>query len=230
MQTRPGIILQARMASSRLPGKALAHVGSRSILEHCLRRLCEGRDAMVVLATTVNREDDALDEVAERLGVPAFRGDAADVLGRFAAAASHFGLDPVIRATADNPVVDMDAAWRALRALRESDADYVCEDGLPIGAGVEGITYAALSRSAMAAQQPYDREHVTTYVKSQPQSFRIVTRRAPAPLQRPDLRLTVDTAADLEHVRAIFAGLETEMPTLRRVIEVARELPRREVA
>ena len=230
MQTRPGIILQARCASSRLPGKALAHIGSRSILEHCLLRLSQERNAMVVLATTVNGEDDALDAVAERLGVPTFRGDSEDVLGRFAAAASHFGLDPVIRATADNPVVDMDAPWRTLRALRESGADYVSEDGLPLGAAVEGITYAALQHAAMAARQPYDREHVTTYVRSQPQTFRLVTRRAPAPLHRPDLRLTGDTPADLEHVRGIFAGLETEMPTLRRVIEATQDLSRREVA
>jgi spore coat polysaccharide biosynthesis protein SpsF len=230
MQTRPGIILQARFASARLPGKALAPIGSRTILEHCLRRLCEGRDAMVVLATTTNPEDDAVDEVAERLGVPSYRGDSADVLGRFAAAATCFALDPVIRATGDNPVVDMDAAWRALRALRESGADYVCEEGLPLGAGVEGITFAALRRSAMAAQQPGDREHVTTYVKGQPQSFRIHVRRAPASLYRPDLRLTVDTAADLEYLRGIFAGLESEMPTLRRVIEAAHEPASREVA
>jgi spore coat polysaccharide biosynthesis protein SpsF len=230
MELRPGIILQARLASTRLPGKALEKIGSRSILEHCLVRLTHNRDAAVVLATTTRGEDDALDEVAERLGVPVFRGDSDDVLGRFVAAASAFRLDPIIRATGDNPVVDMDAAWRVLRALQETGADYVCEHGLPLGAAVEGVTYAALRRADMAADQPYDREHVTPYVKHGRHAFATLLRPAPRPLYRPDLRLTVDTPGDLEHVRTLFAGLESETPTLRRVIEASGVQVRREVA
>ena len=228
--SRPGIILQARFASTRLPGKALELIRSRSILEHCLTRLTQHRDAAVVLATTTRPEDDALDEVAARMGVPVFRGDDTDVLGRFVAAASHFQFDAIIRATADNPVVDMDAAWRVLRALRETGADYVSEQGLPLGAAVEGVTYAALRRADMAAEQPYDREHVTPYVKHPRHAFVTWTRTAPAALYRPDLRLTVDTPSDLEYVRALFAELESETPTLRRVIEASGVQAGREVA
>jgi spore coat polysaccharide biosynthesis protein SpsF len=227
---RPGIILQARFGSTRLPGKALETIRSQTVLAHCLRRLLARRDAAVILATTAGPEDDALDQVAEDLGVPVFRGDSDDVLGRYVGAAFKFRVDPIIRATGDNPAVDMDAAWRVLRALGDSGADYVAEEGLPLGAGVEGMTFAALRRAAMAAHDPYDREHVTTYLKGQPQAFRILVRQAPAPLCRPDLRLTVDTAEDLEYVRGLFDAAETDLPTLSRLIEAAGPNAAREVA
>jgi spore coat polysaccharide biosynthesis protein SpsF len=227
---RPGIILQARCASTRLPGKALARIGSRTLLEHCLRRLLAGDAASIVLATTTNAEDDALAAVAERHGVGVFRGDVDDVLGRSAAAAARFGLDPVVRATADNPAVDIDAPRRVLAALAATGADYVREEGLPIGAAVEGVTYAALCRSSMAARLPGDREHVTTYIRNQPQSFRIVSIEAPAAVRRPDISVTVDTAADLDFVRKLFARAGDDLPPLASLIEAAGWLEGREVA
>jgi spore coat polysaccharide biosynthesis protein SpsF len=230
MTVTPGIILQARFASTRLPGKALAPIGARTILEHCLLRLCAGGAARVVLATTTGPEDDALQDVACRLGVPVFRGDVEDVLGRYAAAASYFRLDPVIRATADNPAVDIDAPRRVLSALAATGADYVREDGLPIGAAVEGLTHAALWRAAMAARLPYDREHVTTYIKSQPKSFRIAAIDAPAALRRPDVRVTVDTPVDLDQVRDLFQRATGDLPSLERLIAAAEWRDGREVA
>ena len=227
---RPGIILQARYASTRLPGKALAQIGSLTVLDHCLQRLLAGDAAAVVLATTTNPEDDALAAVAEGRGVPVFRGDVDDVLGRYAAAAARFQLHPVIRATADNPAVDIDAPRRVLAALTGTRADYVREDGLPIGAAVEGLTYAALCRCALAARLPGDREHVTTYVKSQPQWFRIAGIEAPAAVRRPDIRLTVDTAADLEFVRKLFARAGDHLTPLASLIRAAEWLDGREVA
>ena len=87
MNIRPGIILQARLASTRLPGKALAVLGGRTLLEHCIRRLIDSGVDRIVLATTDRPEDDPLAEIARRCGVGTFRGASDDVLGRFAAAA-----------------------------------------------------------------------------------------------------------------------------------------------
>ena len=221
MRTRAGIILQARLASSRLPGKALETIGSRTILEHCLRRLIAGGVAHVALATTTNREDAELAAVASRMGVPVLRGEVDDVLGRFAATATALRLDPIVRATADNPAVDVLAAGRLLTAMRAGRVDYVAEDGLPLGAGVEAFTYAALSRTTMAAEQPYDREHVTPFIKRNTQTFAAVMLPAPAPLRRPDLRFTIDTRADLEYMRTLFARSGTDTPSLRQLIEAA---------
>lgn len=221
MRTRAGIILQARYASSRLFGKALEPVGGRSILEHCLRRLIKAGVARVVLATTCEPEDDALEVVARRLGVPVFRGDTYDVLGRFAHAARIFDLDPVIRATGDNPAVDVQAPGRLLAALRLTGADYVQEEGLPCGAAVEAMTADALQRAAVLASEPYDREHVTTFIRSHPDLFAVATVAAPAPLVRPSLRVTVDTPEDLDHVRNLFFRTHTDDPSLAALIAAA---------
>jgi spore coat polysaccharide biosynthesis protein SpsF len=229
-RTGSGIILQARLGSSRLPGKALVPIAGQTILEHCLRRLMFAGVAPVVLATTDRPEDRALADIAQRLGASVFCGDADDVLGRFVAAADAFGFESIVRATGDNPGTDIQAPGRVLAALRSAEADYVCEQGLPYGAAVEAVTRDALLRAAQAATHRDDREHVTTYVRRNSQLFRVVSLAAPAPLRRPDVRLTVDTAEDLAHVRAIFARTDEDLPSLRRLIEAAGRPVRTEVA
>jgi spore coat polysaccharide biosynthesis protein SpsF len=221
MRRRAGIILQARMASSRLPGKALAPIAGQTILEHCLRRLMCAGVAPVVLATTERSEDQRLADIAQRLGASVFRGDTEDVLGRFVATADAFDFDHVVRATADNPGTDIEAAGRLLAALREFNVDYACEEGLPYGAAVEAITRDALVRAAREATQADDREHVTTYVKRNSDVFSVIRLLPPFPLRRPDVRVTVDTAADLEQVRALFERTGVEMPSLLQLIEAA---------
>jgi spore coat polysaccharide biosynthesis protein SpsF len=221
MRTRAGIILQARYNSSRLPGKAMATIGDKTMLEHCLRRLMFAGVAPVVLATTSRPEDDALVAVARALGVGVFRGDVKDVLGRYVSAADAFDFDTVIRATGDNPCVDIQAPGRLLAVLRSYDADYACEDGLPYGAAVEAVTRDALQRAAHEAHHVEDREHVTVYIRRNTQIFRVVFAPAPAPLRRPDIRVTVDTAADLEHVRQLYVRADGGMPSLRQLIEAA---------
>ena len=225
MRTRAGIILQARLGSSRLPGKALATVAGQTILAHCLRRLMFAGVAPVVLATTDRPEDQALVDVARQLGASEFRGDADDVLARFVAAADAFGFESIIRATGDNPGTDIQAPGRLLAALRSAEADYVYEQGLPYGAAVEAVTFQALAQAAREATEPDDREHVTTYVRRNSQLFRVVQLPAPAPLRRPDVRLTVDTTDDLAHVREIFERTGQDLPSLRQLIEAAGRGP-----
>jgi spore coat polysaccharide biosynthesis protein SpsF len=228
MGSRAGIVLQARMASTRLPGKALELIQDRPLLEHCLGRLQAAGVARVVLATTALDEDAPLCDLATRLGIAVFRGSEHDVLGRMAKAAEAFDLDPVVRATGDNPAVDMEAAGRTLDALRCLHADYVCEDGLPVGAAVEALTRQALLRAAREARNGFDREHVTTWVKRRRDLWNLAFPAAPAHLRRPDLRVTVDTPQDLAHVRTLFARTGTVQPSLRALIEAAE--PKREVA
>jgi len=231
MPARAGIILQARVGSSRLPGKALATINGTTILEHCLRRLMRSGVAPIVLATTHRREDDALDAIARAVGAGVFRGDEKDVLGRYVSAAEAFDLDTIIRATGDNPCVDIEAPGRLLDLLRAHDADYVCEDGLPYGAAVEAVTRTALIRAAHEAHHAEDREHVTLYVRRNPRTFRVIVAPAPVPLRRPDLRVTVDTAADLEHVRELYARTGEDTPSLLHIIDAAGPgQPRTEVA
>jgi spore coat polysaccharide biosynthesis protein SpsF len=182
--------------------------------------------ARVVLATTGAPEDDALAAIATRLGVAVFRGAEHDVLQRFAGAAAEFGLDPVVRATGDNPAVDIQAPGRVLAALRCTGADYLVETGLPVGACVEGMTAAALRDAAATAHDPGDREHVTTFIRRRLDRFRVHTPPAPVSLHRPSLRLTIDTLADLANVRELFFRAAVDEPSLAELIAVSGRKPR----
>jgi spore coat polysaccharide biosynthesis protein SpsF len=216
-----GIVLQARLASTRLPAKALAPIGGRTMLHRCLSRLMS-RGSRVILATTTEPEDDSLALVAQRLGAWVYRGHPTDVLARFCGAAEMFGLDIIVRATADNPAVDHDAPRRVVSALRKSGADYACEAGLPIGAGVEAITVAGLRASDQMATSDYDREHVTSFIKSNAGAHRHRITQAPAHLIDPALSLTVDTEEDLAWMRELHFRTGNADPSLFELISAAR--------
>lgn len=202
---RAAIVLQARMGSTRLPGKVMAPIAGRPLIAHCITRLARS-GLPVVVATTERREDDVLLGVAHDLGVPVVRGADRDVLARFVGAASRLALTHLIRATADNPVVDFDAPRRTLDLLCRAGADYVEEIGLPTGAAVEACTVEALRHADVATADPYDREHVTPYLR-RGHAGASIQARAPIALRRADLRFTVDSAEDLVTVRALFERL-----------------------
>jgi spore coat polysaccharide biosynthesis protein SpsF len=199
------IVVQARIGSHRLPGKVLAEIAGKPLLEWCLLRLAAARVGPVVLATTTLAADDPLEALAARLGVTTVRGPDEDVLQRFALAADYWNARFFVRATADNPAVDIDAPRRVLAAIAECGADHVVETGLPVGAAVEAVRTAALYQALVQSHDPYDREHVTPYLYRNPGRFVALSPPAPAPLQRPDLRLTVDTAGDLSFMRRVLA-------------------------
>lgn len=221
MAATTAIVLQARMGSSRLPGKVLAHIGPWTVLEHCVRRLSVSGYPIVV-ATTTRPEDDAIVAAAGSLGVSVFRGDEADVLGRYLGAAREFGLTRVVRATGDNPLVDGLAVSRTLTFQERVGADHVVECGLPVGTAVEAVTVDALERSAALVCDPYDREHVTSFMRRDTR-FTALRAVAPGALRRPGLRLTVDTPDDLAFVREVYADTcgDDELPGLAAVIAAA---------
>lgn len=198
------IVLQARMGSTRLPGKVLAPIAGRSVLAHCIERLRCHSDLPVVVATTELPDDDRIAVEAARLGAAVVRGATDDVLARYIKAAETRGLTHLIRATADNPAVDMDAPRRTLDLILRSGADHVVEFGLPHGAAVEAVTLEALVRAAEVATEASDREHVTLLIRRD-KRFLALPALCPGAVRRPQIRLTVDTAADLAFMRRVFA-------------------------
>jgi spore coat polysaccharide biosynthesis protein SpsF len=187
------------MGSTRLPGKVLADICGLTILERCVRRLEASGVGPVVVATTKLAADDAVVALGRALGVGVVRGPTDDVLGRYALAAESWTGRFLIRATADNPLVDSCACRRVLKWLALG-ADYVVETGLPVGAAVEGMTTAAVRLAAREAVDPYDREHVTPWLRRGGDRLTVYTPMAPDRLVRPDLRFTVDTPDDLAFV------------------------------
>jgi spore coat polysaccharide biosynthesis protein SpsF (cytidylyltransferase family) len=199
------IVLQARMGSTRLPGKVLADIAGVSILERCIRRLQAADLGPVVVATTSLAIDDTLVELGTRLGALILRGSVEDVLERYVRAADSWKTPFVVRATADNPLVDLNACHRVLECLSRG-ADYVSERGLPVGAAVEGMRRNALLAAGREATEAYDREHVTPWLRRAQGLLEVRELAAPETLSRPDLSFTVDTPGDLDHVRRIVRG------------------------
>ena len=227
------IILQARVGSSRLPGKSLRPLAGVTLVARCLERLLAGSAAPLVLATTERAEDDALQDEASMLGVPCLRGPDADVLARFAQVIEVLGPAYVVRATADNPAVDIDAPRRVLDHLRRGGVDYVVEQGLPVGGAVEGMRAETLVRAAREAVDPGDREHVTTYIKRPDQRFRVLMPLAPLHVRAQNLRLTVDTAEDfafMEQVLQLAGGRSARVPLSGIIRAAERVQDRRRVA
>jgi len=227
------IVLQARLGSQRLPGKVLAPLGPAPLLAYCIRRLQAAAIGPVIVATTTLREDEAVVGLARDLEADVHAGPVDDVLARFAAAVVGRSHPWIIRATGDNPFVDIDAPARTLKALQDG-ADYAVEEALPLGAAVEGIRRDVLLQAHQDATTAYDREHVTPWARRMAGVVRVMPT-APADVRAPDLRFTVDTPDDLAYARrvvdlALAEGLDPCVAPLRRLIELARRLPPREVA
>ena len=211
-----GIVIQARLGSTRLPRKMLAEVsGGRALLDIILGRLIEQFGAArLVLATTIDPLDDGLMEVADCSGVAVHRGSVANVLERFLGAADLRGWSKLVRVCADNPFLLPGGIVTLVDVGRSSGADYV---GYRFGDGTwsilshggsfaEYVTCDALHEVARVAEDPAAFEHVTNYVYTHPERFRTVSIPVPLESVIANWRLTVDTQADLDVVRAVASG------------------------
>ncbi len=202
-------IIQARMGSSRLPGKVLHDVGGRTMLARVCRRAAQA--ALVdqwVVATTAEPGDDAIAAECLQLGVACFRGSQYDVLDRYCAAAAAFGADAVVRITADCPLIDAELIDDVIVALLRHRPDYaanVLRRTYPRGLDVEIATRAALERACREATEPYQRVHVTPYFYQHPERFQLQSVTGNEDLS--GHRWTVDSAEDLELVRTIYRRL-----------------------
>lgn len=202
MRGRTGVVLQARMGSTRRPGKVLADLAGRPLVVRILERLARAHVDVVAVATPEGERDAPLRAAVEGLA-KVTTGPEDDVLERYAIAAEILGLETIVRATADNPFVDPEAVDGTVALVASGAFDYAGTRGYPIGCGVEAFTRAALERARREAVDPYDREHVTPYLYRNPSLFRLGTFEAP-PDRRGDRRLTVDTDEDLSLARRLY--------------------------
>jgi spore coat polysaccharide biosynthesis protein SpsF len=207
-------IVQARMGSHRLPGKSMMPVWREmSLLELVLRRITRAElPAMTILATSTDRRDDVLVPVAEACGVTVFRGSEADVLGRYAAALARYPADAVVRAAADNPLLDPERIddlisffWKA-----RPPCDYASNlgpaTGHPDGVGVEMVSAETLRRLDREATDPSHREHVVTYLHGNP-AYRSCLLEARPEFRRPHYRLDIDFPEDMHFIRELVKRL-----------------------
>jgi spore coat polysaccharide biosynthesis protein SpsF len=224
------VLVSARMASARRPGKALAPLAGRPLLEVLLERMRAVRGVEgVALATSTNPENDVLDRLAEGLGVPVHRGDEDDVLARHRDAARALGADHVVRVTGDNPLTDIETteALVALHRRTAADYTYVPGDALLMGILSEVVSREALERSWERGEARHRSELMTLYIKEHPDEFRITTGELPPGLHRPQYRLTVDEPEDVALVQEVFARLAApgKVVTTREAIELLDREP-----
>jgi spore coat polysaccharide biosynthesis protein SpsF len=180
--------IEARMTSSRLPGKVLLPVLNRPMLHHLISRLRNVPSLdKIVLATTQNHEN--------------------DVMGRVQGAAEMVDADVIVEITGDCPIIDPDIVEQVIRTYKHHDADYVSNAhvrSFPDGMDVQVFSLASLTRSADMTSEPLDREHVTLHMRNHPELFRPIHLIAPPSLHWPELGLTLDEPADYELLKRII--------------------------
>jgi spore coat polysaccharide biosynthesis protein SpsF len=201
------IILQVRIGSTRLPGKLMLPLCGMSIFEHVLVRLLHARLPRCVIVATTEDTAPLIEGVVKRYGASIHIGSEADVLLRFVEARQRFKIDTVVRATGDNPLVCIPYIDRAVSLHREQASDLTLFPLLPYGTGVEVIRGGVLEEIQGKTRDPFEREHITQYLYRHEFEYRIVRGVPEAGLQKPDVRLTVDTEEDYRGMCEIYETL-----------------------
>jgi len=200
-------IIQARMGSSRLPGKVSMDLGGETVLGRVVRRLQRSRHiSKIVVATTTVPADEVIVAECDRLEVLCFRGSEHDVLDRYYQAARANAADALVRVTSDCPLIDPELVDETVEVFRDEHADYasnVFPRTYPRGLDTEVFSFDALDRAWREAREAHQREHVTPYLYEHPQIFKLASLSGAADYSR--YRWTLDTLEDLELLRTIYS-------------------------
>ncbi len=203
------VIIQARLASTRLPGKVLKELCGKPILWHLWNRLSYAINVdNIIVATTVLPEDDSIQYFCDEYKIPFYRGSSNDVLSRYYETAKKFNAETIVRITADCPVVDPAIIDKMIETYRVNKADYLSNcitRTFPRGLDAEIFSFSVLERTHCQAALPYEREHVTPYIYHNPETFLLKDF-----LNTEDAsnhRWTVDTEEDYELIKFIYNSL-----------------------
>ena len=207
--TRTVASIEARMSSSRLPGKMMMLLGGVPVLTHLVDRMmsCNNLDGLII-ATTENPADDAIADWAAGHATPCYRGSEDDVLGRVLAAQESLQADVVVELCGDTPFLDPAVVDAAVQAFNDNDVDLVTtarNRSYPDGQDVEVFAMSALRDIDVRCKDAVAREHVSAPFYSEPQ-WRVFDLQAPAHWHRPELRLVLDTAADARFLGSLAAA------------------------
>lgn len=210
--TRVVASIEARMSSSRLPGKVLSDIGGAPALTRLLRRLRQvKRLDDIVLATSTSKADDALEAWADRERVACFRGSEDDVLGRVVGAHETMETEVIVEICGDMPLLDPGIVDMAVETFAANACDVVTatsHPSFPQGTEPQVFRFADLAKVAATISDPAVREHVSLYFYEHPEAYRIIHLAAPPRWRMPEQRLQLDYPEDLAFIRAIYGRLE----------------------
>lgn len=211
-------VIQARMGSSRLPGKVMLPLAGKHVLTHDVRRTSSSTVVDdVVVATSRKDSDDIVARYGSRSGATVHRGSETNVLSRVFEAADRVNADVVVRVTGDCPLVDPETLTDVTQPILSDGADYaanILERTFPRGLDVEAFTFESFERVHEEATDPHHREHVTPYYRENPDEFDVVNVTSdevfddPQFRDRSDLRLTLDEADDYEVLREVYENVD----------------------
>ncbi len=200
--------IEARMTSTRLPGKVLLEAAGIPLLQHLVNRL---RDVQsidgIVLATTTNDSDNPLEEFARQMNINCFRGSELDVMERVIGAAASVGAKVIVEITGDCPIIDPEIVEQAIRIYKNNNADYVSNAGVrsyPDGMDVQVFSLDTLIKSCQMTSNPLDHEHVTLHIRNHPEIFNHINLVAPPEIHWPELGLTLDELSDYNLLKYVI--------------------------
>ena len=205
-------IVQARLASVRLPGKVLKDIMGKPVLGHVVERLKGCRLLNEIVIATTEKENEGILQVAREYGVESFIGSEDDVLDRYYQAAKSFAAPVIVRITSDCPLIDPGVTDEVIRyyLVNKDRFDYVSNVSkrtFPRGLDTEVFSFRTLEKCWCEAEKTYEREHVTIYIREHPHIFKSGNVEAKGKLRNPRLRLTLDQGEDLDVIRAIYGKL-----------------------
>ena len=208
-------IIQARMGSTRLPGKSSHLLAGISILEHIINQLKQVPEIdQIQLATTQAKIEAPLIKIAKNLNIAIFQGSNENVLERFVYAGKAIGAEHLVRICGDNPFIDIPFVRTLVTKHIESNADYtIPADPVPLGMGCEVICLATLKQIEQQAHELKYQEHVTTWFHDHYEKFIITRVNPPSYLKNCPFRLTVDTPEDFALMKEIFSQLQPISPS-----------------
>lgn len=204
-------IIQARMGSTRLPGKVLRLIQGKSMLEHQIDFLKKSESInQLIVATTKLAQDDKIEELVNELGIDCYRGSTDDVLERYYKCAKKFNGEIIVRITSDNPLVEPTLVDKIIELAIDTKCDFatnMIKQTYPLGYLVEVFPFQVLEKLYNNVMDPLTREHVTFHIKRNPKLYDIQNFTLPKELARPEWRLAVDEERDFEIMSKIFASL-----------------------
>jgi spore coat polysaccharide biosynthesis protein SpsF len=206
LKRRVVAIIQARMGSTRLPGKVIEKIGDKPLLEILVNRLQKSEYVDdITIATTKKEKDNAVEILANEIGINCYRGSEEDVLERFAEASMISNADVVVRVTGDNPLIDTDLVDTLINVHLTNNLDYTYCLDTPLGVSAEIIESKVLEDISKKAELESEREHVTPYIRSHQDDYKILQYYSK--IRNQNIRLTVDTDEDLKLVKTIYQHL-----------------------
>ena len=220
-----GIILQARMGSSRLPGKILKDFGGKTLLKHIEDRIALLKhEVTFVIATSDLPQDNAVEEFCKQNNINCFRGSELNVLKRYYDCAKAYQFDNIVRMTGDNPFPDMEELDNLIAFHIQQDLDFSENFSvLPVGVGMEIMSFEALEKSMQGASLEKHFEHADEYILDNLDKFSHATVQVNADKNCPDVRLTVDTLEDYRKACYIIEKAQGKYITTQLAIELAGE-------